>query len=213
MPLNLRKYPRIRSIALRGTSSYWRFRERYIQNYVFIHINKTGGRSVETALGCVYEHKTALEKIAEIGPGVWDAKFTFAFVRNPWDRAVSQYAYRRKTKQHAAQDEDMSFDTWLERVYVERDPTLINKEILFAPQSHWLTDADGALLVDFVGRFERFEEDFRHVCDQIGKHAVLPHKNRSSRAAYPAYYTDHTAQIIARTFEEDIERFGYSFDA
>ena len=211
MPPSLRKYPALRSIALKGTNAYWRLRERYLQNYLFIHINKTGGRSVETALGCVYEHKTARQKIEEIGPDVWNDKFTFAFVRNPWDRAVSQYAYRTKTNQHADVDADMPFETWVRRAFVERDPELINKDILFRPQSDWVTDADGSMLVDFVGRFERFAEDFAHVCKQIGVEADLPHKNRSSRGSYTTYYDAETARIVERFFAEDIERFEYTF--
>ena len=204
MDLNLRQFPRLRAVALRGATTYWRLRERYLQNYLFIHINKTGGRSIETALGCVYEHKTARQKRREVGAAVWDEKFTFAFVRNPWDRVVSQYFYRRQTEQGA---EDLSFEDWVRRVYAEQDPQLRSREVLFLPQSDWVTDENGDYLVDFVGRFERFEEDFQHVCDRIGVAKSLPHKNKSSRGDYRAYYTDETAGIVARYFAEDIDRF------
>ena len=207
--VNLRAFPRVRSLVLKGATAYWRFRERYIQNYLFIHINKTGGRSVETALGCVYEHKTARQKRNEVGIDVWMDKFTFAFVRNPWDRVVSQYAYRHR--KNAESDTSISFDTWVRRVFEEQDPAYRPREELFLPQSHWVTDEHGELLVDFVGRFERFEEDFQYVCDQIDVTTSLPHKNKSSRDPYPTYYTDETAKIVARYFEKDIERFDYSF--
>jgi len=39
-----------------------KFRSRYIDNFVFIHINKTGGSSIEKTLKLFHEHKTALEK-------------------------------------------------------------------------------------------------------------------------------------------------------
>jgi hypothetical protein len=208
MDINLRRFPRVRALALKPVGVYWRLRERYFQDYLFIHINKTGGRSIETALGCIYEHKTARQKRREIGAEVWDDKFTFTFVRNPWDRLVSQYFYRRQTNQGA---EDLEFQEWVRRVYAERDPELRSREVLFLPQSDWVTDDEGNALVDFVGRFERFEDHFQYVCDRLDVRKSLPHKNKSSRETYQTYYTNDTAEIVAEYFAEDIERFDYSF--
>ena len=59
--------------------------------FVFIHINKTGGSSIELALGYSPEHKTAVVKRKELGKGAWKKLFSFTIVRNPWDRAVSHY--------------------------------------------------------------------------------------------------------------------------
>lgn len=209
--ITLRPFPRLRAVALKGARIYWRLRERYFQNYLFIHINKTAGRSIETALGCVYEHKTALQKRKEVGSDVWDRKFTFTFVRNPWDRVVSQYEYRHFSNQDHEQGDIPSFNAWVRRVYGKHDSESRSDNLLFRPQADWVTDERGNLMVDFVGRFERLEEDFRHVCDQIGAEASLPHKNKSSRDPYPTYYTEDTANIVARYFAEDIERFRYTF--
>ncbi|NNK33015.1 MAG: hypothetical protein HKP02_07815 [Xanthomonadales bacterium] len=50
------------------------------------------------------------------------------------------------------------------------------------PQYDMLHDADGRLLVDFVGRFESLQEDFRRVCAKLGiESAELPHRNRSDK--------------------------------
>lgn len=212
MSVDLREFPRLRSLVLKGIGAYWRLRERYFQNYLFIHINKTGGRSIESALGCIYEHKTARRKRREMGASVWEEKFTFAFVRNPWDRVVSQYAYRHRTGEAAGETPtDVSFGSWVRRVYGGKDPESRPDDVLFLPQSDWVTDERGGLMIDFVGRFERFEEDFQHVCNQIGVTASLPHKNKSSRDPYPEYYTQETADIVANYFAEDIRRFDYSF--
>ena len=64
---------------------YWYVQERYFQEYIFIHINKTGGTSIEKALNLPLQHKTALAKRNYIGEKNWSRKFSFAFVRNPWE--------------------------------------------------------------------------------------------------------------------------------
>lgn len=58
---------------------YYAFRRVYLDPFVFIHINKTGGSSISTALRLPIEHKTAAEKIAQIGARRWDRRFTFTF--------------------------------------------------------------------------------------------------------------------------------------
>jgi hypothetical protein len=211
MDFNLRRFPNLRAVVLEGIGAYWRLRERYLQNYLFIHINKTGGRSIETALGCIYEHKTALQKRCEVGGDVWRKKFTFAFVRNPWDRVVSQYFFRLETRQDGIFENDISFEDWVRLVYQERSQAYLTHRNLFIPQSAWVTDEDGHQIIDFVGRFEQIETDFERVADRIGFDGDLPHKNESSRNHYRDYHTDETKKIVSRFFEEDIKRFGYKY--
>lgn len=80
------------------------------------------------------------------------------------------------------------------------------------PQSDWITDNDGSILVDFVGRFENFNEDFNTVCKQIGKNNLsLPHVKSSKRENYREYYDDLTMKIVEQWFSKDIDKFGYRF--
>src|SRR5438477_13059262 len=100
------------------------FKERYFQDFVFIHINKTDGSSIEKALGVRHEHRTALEKRAQLGEKFWVKKFKFAVVRNPWDKVVSHYHYRVQTNQTVLGANPMGFPEWVRRAYGNQDPVL-----------------------------------------------------------------------------------------
>ena len=81
------------------TAKARRLRNTRWPRYLFIHINKTAGSSIERALNLRFEHKTAMEKRAELGSLRWRRAFKFSFVRNPWDKVASHYRYRVRTNQ------------------------------------------------------------------------------------------------------------------
>lgn len=185
--------------------------QRYFRSFVFIHINKTAGSSIERALNLRFEHKTAREKYEEIGAELWRKKFVFSFVRNPWDKVVSHYHYRVRTNQTGLGDRHLSFDSWVRLSYGDKNPAYYDKPKMFMPQVEWLIDEKREMMVDFVGRFEHLEHDFRVVCEKIGRRAVLPHVKKSSHADYRSYYSPATRQIVAEWFAEDIRQFNYTF--
>lgn len=185
--------------------------ERYLQDFVFIHINKTAGSSIERALGLRFEHKTALEKRAELGERAWSRRFKFAFVRNPWDKVFSHYNYRLATNQTGLGERPLDFNTWVKLTYGEQHPAYYDQPKMFMPQWNWISDPAGTLLIDFVGRFEHLARDFETVCNRLGRHAELPHLKKTVRNDYRGYYTPASRDIVARWFATDIENFGYSF--
>src|ERR1700676_1205404 len=64
--------------------------------WIFIHVQKTGGNAVRSALGMsvndAHKHLFARELRGIYGGAAWDSRFKFAFVRNPWDRLVSWWS-------------------------------------------------------------------------------------------------------------------------
>lgn len=186
---------------------------------VLIHINKTGGSSVERALHLRSERKTALEKRAEMGEAAFARAFKFAFVRNPWDKVVSHYHYRQRTgriyqfryDESGAGDPGIGFCEWVARAYGAHDPMYYNDPKPFMAQCDWLNDERGVCLVDFVGRFERLADDFQVVCRRLGVDAQLPHVKPTPHAHYRELYDDATRDIVARCFAADLETFGYRF--
>jgi hypothetical protein len=181
--------------------------------YVFIHINKTAGTSIGNAIGLpVKHHQTAREIIAKIGRDKWNTAYKFTLVRNPWDKVVSHYQYRRKRNKTEVATRNVSFSEWVKKTYgPDKDPFFYNNPKAFQPQVEWLKDDQGRIAIDFIGKFESINDDFDQIKSIIGIEAELPHLNASKRAGYQSYYDDETRQIVAQWFHEDIEAFGYSF--
>jgi chondroitin 4-sulfotransferase 11 len=181
--------------------------------FIFIHINKTAGTSIGRAIGLpVKHHLMASEVIDRIGLEKWNQAYKFTVVRNPWDKVVSHYEYRRKKNKTEIATRNISFSEWVKMTYGdEKDTFYFNNPRSFQPQVEWLKDTDGIVSMDYIIRFEAINEGFDHVKQAIGLDADLPHLNASKRTAYQSYYDTETRDIVAHWFREDIEAFGYEF--
>lgn len=135
--------------------------------------------------------------------------FTFAFVRNPWDRMVSCYFHKIVTKRSNEFKEcfDKDFDFFVHFVS-KIDVTQSN------PHIRLQTRLIPVEQCDFIGRVENFDEDFDFVCNKIGIQRVeLPRIHQTAHEHYSHYYTPKTRKIIAKLYREDIETFGFSFES
>lgn len=168
------------------------------KNCIFVHVPKAAGQSIEAALRSAVPradgspadlvlrkrgrdepgperlaHLTGTEypELGYVSHEEYRAFFKFAFVRNPWDRAFSIF-------RHFGLDEYVSFEYFLEYI-LKRD--MWREQYWFVrPQCDFVLNANGELCVDFLGRFETLQEDFRHVAAVLGlETTVLPHVNRS----------------------------------
>ncbi|GAB4287090.1 MAG: sulfotransferase family 2 domain-containing protein [Roseovarius sp.] len=136
----------------------------------------------------------------------FDSYFKFAFVRNPWDRIHS--AYRKLMagdwrRPEYGIDAPMDFDAFLERF--AGHPRL-------KPQTEFICDEDGTVLVDFIGRFETLQEDFDRVCDRLGiARVTLPHHIRGPGGDYRQAYSARGRELVAHHFAAEIALLGYRF--
>ena len=68
------------------------------------------------------------------------------------------------------------------------------------------------IVVDFIGRFEKLQEDFDYVCEQIGVKSIkLPHVKKTEHKHYTEYYNDEMVKIVEDVYISDITRFDYKF--
>jgi hypothetical protein len=186
---------------------------KYFCQFSFIHINKTGGSSIEKALNVPLVHETALVYRDLIGEKRWKERFSFAIIRNPWDRAVSQFHYRQMINQTGLANNPLGFKEWLRRVYIDHSPEYMDEEKMFLTQADWVCDERGRIMVDYIGRFETLQQSWDDICTALHREkSLLPHVKKSSRGNYRDYYDDESHEIIASYFRPDIDLFDYSFD-
>ena len=81
----------------------------------------------------------------------------------------------------------------------------------FQPQWHFITQSHGKVKMDFIGRFERIDEDLAIVSRQLGVPAGLTKTNSSRHAGYRSLYDSETRKIVGRVYARDIEQLGYEF--
>lgn len=203
------------------------------KRFIFVHVAKNAGTSItrclrpfaETKLGSIIRfhpitrrtlgsfvtsqpyrtHIRADEIEAKLGPRAFRSYFSFAIVRNPWDRHVSFYHYKlKKTKSstHEMYKAFGSFDNYI-RWACEHKPM---------GQVGFVCSKDNKQIVSFVGRYENLDDDFRKICQEIGiPPQELPKLNASVPHAYREFYTDETRELVRKANAPDIAMFGYDF--
>jgi hypothetical protein len=102
----------------------------------------------------------------------FDEYFKFCVVRNPWDRVVSTY-------KALGWDRHVEFKKFLKKLKTE----LWRKNYWFVgPQSDFVCNDTGDIVVNFLGKFETLRTDFDQICQRLGLPVVeLPHINQSKQ--------------------------------
>ncbi|WP_190287947.1 sulfotransferase family 2 domain-containing protein [Marichromatium sp. AB31] len=220
------------------------------RRFVYFHIPKTGGSSLTSVFRDDLDTRASLAGLDARAPG-WQDRchfdgrqhstyrdnarllarypdyFRFAFVRNPWDLALSWYiALARASPDEPLGSTHLSgpgFKQFLRRALRPRAPgdwlawasqAPVHRFMIGRSQSDYVTDRAGRLQIDFLARFEHYQEDLTALCDHLGLAPPAPeHFNRSrhGRLDYREFYDTHSRDWIARRFRRDIELFGYRF--
>lgn len=183
-------------------------------NCIFIHIPKTAGTSILDRFNDKLKSQVKAHWV------VYDTNkvlnyYTFTFIRNPWDRFVSEYVWRCQRAPWGKKKKDISFNTCCKMFINGELDTIypVKQRIHLWDQLNVIEHAVGSIEnVNYIGRFETIEHDFNTICSEIGmKYKKLPHINKSNHKHYTEYYDDETRDIIAEKYVRDIEYFGYKF--
>lgn len=206
---------RMRIADLRGRGLYSHYADAH--HCIFIHIPKAAGSSVALTLFGQPSRHIPWQDYARANPRKFAQYFKFTFVRNPWDRLVSTWAFLRKggmneQDRHWADTVLCHYPDFDSFVHGWLSPQSIQSWVHFRPQHTFFCDAHGQAQVDFVGRFERLEQDFAVVAERLGCSRPLARVNASERGDYRRYYTPEMRRIVAEVYARDIELLGYDRD-
>lgn len=193
---------------------------------IFFHVPKTGGVAIGTLLHKVEEVETPPHIEYDIihtkySQEILDSSIKCAFVRNPFDRFVSAYHYLyQQDKNHPRWGHDYKCHIILRQYKgfsdfcrVFADIKEINNYCHFLPMEKYLCK-DNKIMMDFIGRFENLEEDYRAMKKIIGIHAPkLEKRNVSIHGPWQEYYKDSFAfDLVRRWYRKDFEIFNYSME-
>src|SRR6266496_1006908 len=196
------------------------------KHFLFVHIPKTAGNSIQTALRDYSEdqlvalrkeqdgierfglrnpnynikkHSTLAEYRDALGNEQFRNLYKFTCVRNPWDRMVSYYFTPTQSP-----------ETWNRKKFRK----IISSALSVADYLRLDKDEEDPFAnVDYIMRFENLVDDFRTVCKALNiSPATLPQYNRSNREHYSKYYDDELRDLVSARFAAEIERFGYAFE-
>lgn len=213
----------------------------HLRRFVFVHIHKTAGSSVFTALKEMphsrpHGHAHTFIKDGDISE--YASYFKFAVVRNPWERAVSWYysilhltgpsSFSNYVRANCDDfsgfldctelvlDKTLDLPRRPENELLTKNPDLPYPKSLAFNQLDYICDENQQLAVDYVGRFENLDETWAHICQQIKAKIRLPRKNSGGwylqGQTYRDYYkSDADVEKIRRLYARDIAHFGYEF--
>jgi len=147
----------------------------------------------------ITKHMSATAVMSQLGEAIWQRYFTFCFERNPWDKAVSYYFWRKSRNA-----DKRSFQAFIRSAQIQK---ICNWEMY--------ADDDGPV-VDFVGQYHQLQQDWQTVAQRLSLPKLWPLPNshndtgRPSRN-YRAFYQGDDRQHIASLFSREIDYFGYEF--
>ncbi|WP_181039953.1 sulfotransferase family 2 domain-containing protein [Aureitalea marina] len=186
----------------------------------FVHIPKTAGGSMR-----YFSRHVGLEIV---GHNLRDPNyqyfkdyedrmsyFSFAFARNPLDRAVSAFQFLseggineedQKDAQQYVSPYKGDFNAF---VHSELTKGEVLKQLHFMPQHNWITDSAGKLCVDMICRFENLEQEVTKLNQllNITKHFEMPLKNPSAKGK--RIIDSKSESIIREVYYKDYLMFNY----
>jgi len=171
-------------------------------------------RSAQDDWGVILAHVPALALCTALGWETWSRLYSFAVIRNPWERFLSLYNFRTQI----AKERHIGFHDYVRRL---RD---LDEECGEPPFDYYgcyfgnleyVTDWAGEKLI--VKRVLKLEERGA-VLAEIGQMMGIPGLGQKlSLLASPRKtqvveaYDDETREIIGRVYEREIDRFKWTF--
>ncbi|HHS96246.1 MAG TPA: hypothetical protein ENJ45_06610 [Phaeodactylibacter sp.] len=189
-----------------GVQDHRKIREIERLPYRSYHVEKALVRLARAKFSASLHHLYQLYK-PELSRREYLDFYKFTFVRNSWGRMYSWYADVMSNKGHQKNyrlPANCSFKNFLERAYIHKGFS----------QLDFITDSNGDIPLDFIGRFENLHKDFAKVCAAIGlEDTALPRLLVSGKKHhYSHYYDEACKDLVYGFYRKEIKYFGFEFE-
>ena len=182
----------------------------------FIHIPKTGGQSIirmfdfKTDQSHFYGHHSINQINEKINLNDF---YKFSFVRNPFDRLLSDFSFRPHNGPFfkTLKLNQYNFENFIHKLYHYQIVNLTHFDTTKAnlnPQCDFIT---GDASLDFLGRFENFENDLNLLLKKFNIDKPICHANKTKHLSYKNYYSNTTKKLVEQMYEIDLNKFNYQF--
>ena len=147
-----------------------------------------------------YEHMPAVRVRELVGPRIWSRYYKFCYERNPWEKVVSYYHWKKFGQGRRLPE----FGE-----YVTRKTHRL-------PRDARLYFEDETCLMDDVFDFRDFRKSFEDVCVRlrIPFDGEMPREKTNMtqhKPNYEEYYTAETQRTVAEAYRREIALMGYNF--
>jgi chondroitin 4-sulfotransferase 11 len=203
-------------------------------NFVFIHISKTGGSSIcnsyMDAIGnttrreglawqCVVHQGGMMHDNYTSKESIINSMFTTAIVRNPFDRWVSGYhSMTREKNRNLFKGEtaryihrvalDNPFDEWVKRGIAEHSKW---NTAFVRRQVDYLKNSKNKIDIDLLGHFEEYSKFISDLNSSTNLSFKESFKNSSKHNHYREYFSKELRSVVEEYNKEDLETFNYEF--
>lgn len=191
---------------------------------IFVHIPKTGGSTVEESAlfddqreraGESVGGHTAMSVIAEQHPRESSEYFKFTFVRNPYERLLSAYAYLSRGGNGKGDDWQTHLDyfnkgeSFREFVLNTLDEEMVESLLHLLPQYRYLEHENRPIAVDHVARTERFRKEWKLLCFRFNIPFRCHYLKKTRHSPYYELYDQTMRDKVYQLYRTDFERFDY----
>ncbi|MCB4808724.1 sulfotransferase family protein [Tamlana sp. 62-3] len=206
---------------------------------IFIHIPKCGGTTIKYLLfpnedvswnkvdyNKLYgwcpkrkfflQHATAKQLLETelISEDVWKTYYKFTFVRNPWDRAVSDYFWLLKDQKIKDSFKNYIFKQGKFKAVLTHENELYYRGDHTKQQTEFF-DLESDFKPDYIGKFENYNNNLKHLCEVLKlpvQQNLHINKAKTKKKHYSNYFFDDIKLEFADLYQDDIEQLGYTFN-
>lgn len=147
-----------------------------------------------------WEHMPATRVRELIGHEIWDSYYKFCFERNPWEKVVSYYNWKK-----FGQERD-----------IPPFKDYVMKKSHRLPRDGDLYFDGDTCMMDEVHDYQNFQQTFAKICERLGipYDGVMPREKTGvtqEKSDPHDYYDEETKAAVAKWFSREIQLMSYRF--